>query len=281
MPEITERRFRAFPSRVGSIGTDRGIRSASGAYPSQTTRPAVWHTRAMATEAIPISREFPARAIHVADDDGPLVLRPVAMTDAHVLVEATESSLDELKPWMPWAHLPVTAESQVKVLRRFEASYFGGKDMVMGLFRDGALMTMVGLHPRVPHNPKGLEVGYWTPTEVSGRGWATRAARLAALYAFDRLDCDRLQVIHDEENAGSRRVVEKCGFALEGRLKAYAAAPSEELLRGGFRHSGAHLMWGLFEDTFARQPWVGELRETMRYVDISGRPERSARRAPG
>lgn len=225
----------------------------------------------MATEAIPVSREHPARAIHVTHEQGELVLRPAAMTDTDVLVDAVTGSLDELKPWMPWAHLQITRRSQLEVLRGFEASYYAGKDMVMGLFAGGELMAMVGLHPRVPMNPRGLELGYWTPTRVAGRGWATLASRVTILYAFDGLGCDRLQVMHDEANAASRRVIEKCGFTFEAKLRNYAVAPTEEQAQAGLRSSNAHLMWAHFEDTLAAQPWVEELRRSMRYVDIAGR----------
>ncbi|MGE0790918.1 MAG: GNAT family N-acetyltransferase [Sandaracinaceae bacterium] len=226
----------------------------------------------MSSVPIRISREHPSRAIHVSHRGADLVLRPIGIADTEILVDAIRSSLPELKPWMPWAHYPVTVESQLAVNRSFEAKYFAAQDMVMGLFDGGALLAMIGLHPRVPLNPRALEVGYWTPSAVAGRGFATLGARVATLYAFDRLGCDRVQVMHDEANAASRRVIEKCGFALEGRLRAFAAAPSDEAVAGGFRHSGVHLMWALFPDTFEALPWVDELRAATRYEDVLGRP---------
>ncbi len=63
------------------------------------------------------------------------------------------------------------------------------------------------------------EVTYWIGREFWGRGLATRA-----LTAFLEVEPTRplwARVVKD--NAGSRRVLEKCGFALHGEDKGYAA----------------------------------------------------------
>jgi RimJ/RimL family protein N-acetyltransferase len=223
-------------------------------------------------DGLEISRAHPARAIHFRQGADALVLRPTLISDAEAITAAATASLAELKRFMPWAHSPPTARDQLERLRKCEADYFSGRELVMGLFREGEpdLLTMVGLHPRVPLNPRALEIGYWAPTPHAGQGWTTLAVRVALIYAFDTLGADRVQVLCDEANLKSRRVIDKCGFALEGVLRNVIQAPTPELVRGGYEWTGRSPMFGLFPDTFEALPWVLELRNRLTYENLAG-----------
>ena len=65
------------------------------------------------------------------------------------------------------------------------------------------------------------EFGYWISEAYWGRGFATEAARCASAYAFAEFDFERLQALVLEWNEPSRRVLEKTGFTLEGRLRKH------------------------------------------------------------
>jgi RimJ/RimL family protein N-acetyltransferase len=70
------------------------------------------------------------------------------------------------------------------------------------------------------------EVGYWIGKEYSGKGLATRA--LAEFLA--RVNRTRPIYAHvARDNAGSRRVLEKCGFAIVGKNKGFANARGKEI----------------------------------------------------
>jgi RimJ/RimL family protein N-acetyltransferase len=223
---------------------------------------------------LPVSRQFPARRILLAHPDGALVLRPVLISDAAEVHRGVMASLPELRRFMPWAHFPREVGPEVQRLRAGEADYFAGKDMVMGLFRGDEMLTMVGLHPRVVLNPAGLEVGYWAPTPRAGQGWTTLGVQAITCYAFDRLGCDRLQVMCDEANGASRRVIEKAGFAFEGTMRNMTTPATEELRQGGYQATGVTRMYALFPDTFAALPWVEGLRARLTYVNLLGRETR-------
>ncbi len=65
------------------------------------------------------------------------------------------------------------------------------------------------------------EVGYWVGRSVWGQNIATQAVQTMCTYAFDRLRLVRLYASVFAGNAASARVLEKCGFQLEGtRRKA-------------------------------------------------------------
>jgi RimJ/RimL family protein N-acetyltransferase len=63
------------------------------------------------------------------------------------------------------------------------------------------------------------EIGYWTVPAARGRGVAVVAVDAACRWAFAALPVDRVELCHAVENTASRRVAEKAGFTLEGRLR--------------------------------------------------------------
>jgi ribosomal-protein-serine acetyltransferase len=224
---------------------------------------------------ISVTRERPARAIHAQAQDGKTyVLRPTLMSDVDAILRAFDASRAELCRFMPWAHQPQSTLQQLERLRECEANYFSGRELSMALFERNAeqetLVTMIGLHPRVPLNPSGLEIGYWTPTPFAGRGLASYASKLIVIYAFDKLGADRVQAICDEANVASRRVMEKVGMRQEGLLHNITQKPSEGLLQQGFIHTGRNPMFALTPSEFQVLPWVPELRPTLRYFNIVG-----------
>jgi RimJ/RimL family protein N-acetyltransferase len=222
-----------------------------------------------------VSRQYPAREIRVRRGDEALVLGPTLMTDAEAIATAADASKAALKAFMPWAHFPQNELSQLQRLRGVEADYFAGRDLTMGLFREvpggrRELVVMVGLHPRVPLNPTALEVGYWAPTRFAGQGYTTFAVKLVVTYAFDKLGADRVQVMCDQANAASRRVIEKCGFAFEGVFRNVTPPITPDLVAHGYAATGLCPMYALFPDTFSALPWVAETRASMRYVNLAG-----------
>ena len=64
-------------------------------------------------------------------------------------------------------------------------------------------------------------VGYWLLEDGRGKGRATRAVRLMALWALPEMRLGRLQLGTDPENVTSQRVAERAGFTREGVLRAY------------------------------------------------------------
>lgn len=64
------------------------------------------------------------------------------------------------------------------------------------------------------------EVGYWVDRRFWGRGYATEGLRLFLLEIGERPLWARAAA----DNAGSVRVLEKCGFEILAREKAYARA---------------------------------------------------------
>lgn len=66
---------------------------------------------------------------------------------------------------------------------------------------------------------KSAELGYWLAEDYWGRGIMTEAVRQICREAFDRFDILRIFAEPFAENLGSRRVLEKAGFQLEGVMR--------------------------------------------------------------
>ena len=56
-------------------------------------------------------------------------------------------------------------------------------------------------------------------TSAAGRGVATRAARLAARFAFEQLGLNRIEIVAAVGNIPSQRVAEKASARREGVLR--------------------------------------------------------------
>lgn len=63
------------------------------------------------------------------------------------------------------------------------------------------------------------EIGYWLGEAYWGRGLATRALHAFGDWLFATTALERLYACVFETNPASRRVLEKAGFSLEGRLR--------------------------------------------------------------
>jgi RimJ/RimL family protein N-acetyltransferase len=73
----------------------------------------------------------PAYRIHTSR----LVIRCWNPADAPLLKQAIETSLDHLRPWMPWAsNNPEPLQAKIDRLRQFRGQFDLGQDFVYGVF---------------------------------------------------------------------------------------------------------------------------------------------------
>lgn len=220
-----------------------------------------------------VSRRFPASALRVAHEGTELVLRPLALGDAHGIVAAIDESMVDLRTFMPWAHLPQTVEGQIARIRKSISPGLEGADFQLGLFvaSSNRFLAGSGLHPRSPLNPDGaLEIGYWTRSSEAGRGLASLMSRMLIVYAFEALGIDRVQICHNADNAPSRRVIEKCGFRSEGVQRNALRAPTPQMLADGFSPCRDVVQYALVPEDRADLPWYVALRDRIGVVDQLG-----------
>ncbi len=73
-----------------------------------------------------------------------------------------------------------------------------------------------------------------------GRGFVTEVVRALTAIAFERLNACRIEIRMGDRNDRSRRVAERCGFALEGTLHCDSRSPDGSL-RNTCVHAIVHL----------------------------------------
>ena len=164
-----------------------------------------------------------------------LLLRSWRAADAAACKEAIDASLEQLRPWIPWAHAePSTLEVVEARLAGFERDFAAGLDWRYGCFTaDGrAILGGAGLHPR--QGPGILEVGYWLRSTATGRGYATEMAAALTRCAVERHGIGAVEIRVDPENRASVRVPERLGFRLRERLvgntKTHDGRPRDTLV---------------------------------------------------
>ena len=95
-----------------------------------------------------------------------------------------------------------------------------GKD---GIFRsvsvDGMIVGNISVEQKSDVYSKDAEIGYLLITEKWSQGIMTEAVGQICDIAFSSLDIIRITGLVYEPNSGTRRVLEKNGFLLEGTMK--------------------------------------------------------------
>ncbi len=77
----------------------------------------------------------------------------------------------------------------------------------------------IGLHLQHDIMCKNAELGYWLAEPFWGHGIMTDAVLQMVQYGFQIFDINRIYARPFGSNIGSQKVLEKAGFALEGRFE--------------------------------------------------------------
>lgn len=151
--------------------------------------------------------------------DAVVTLRSYEFGDMLDLHQAVQESLPELSPWMSWATKNYTQDFSRNFITISRAEWNNG-----GLYNFAVLNAKTGeflggcglshLHP-IYHF---CNLGYWIRTPQHGHGYAGRAAKLAAQFAFEKVKLIRAEIVIAEGNSASKRVAEKIGAHYEGIL---------------------------------------------------------------
>ena len=79
------------------------------------------------------------------------------------------------------------------------------------------LIGGIGIEPGEDVHHRSAEIGFWLGEPFWGRGIVTAAVRAFTPWAFERYDLLRIWAGVFETNPASARVLEKAGYAFEGR----------------------------------------------------------------
>ncbi len=194
------------------------------------------------------------KAVEVKDGDTPETLQRRIMEQAEwkLLPEAAEKLcrrlLNEKKPDMPeitlrkWEisdkeelaalcdradkkflsdriHSPYTVNDAAQWLENAVMPNEGENGIWRAVVADGKVVGSISVERRSGLKKNTGVIGYFLLPEYYGRGIMTEAAKRICAEAFNALKLIRIEGSAFEPNGGSRRVLEKAGFELEGILK--------------------------------------------------------------
>ncbi len=141
-----------------------------------------------------------------------LILRSIREDDAAAIFEySQESEVGRNAGWKPHESL----EESIEILN----AVFLDKENIFGIveMQTGKLFGTIGLVPDVTReNEDARMLGYAIGKNYWGKGYMTEAVEGILTYAFLGKGYGLISVSHYTDNLRSQRVIEKCGFHLEG-----------------------------------------------------------------
>ena len=151
-----------------------------------------------------------------------LTLRSYLPGDGAALNEATLSSYEHLRPWMPWVTDEQTPDDAERLVREFRGRWLLAKEFVVAIFSpDGAeLMGGAGFHLRDGGlGERTAEMGMWIRASRAGQGLGAEALNTLIDWGFAEWPWVRLTWKCDTRNTASRKVAEAAGMRLEATLR--------------------------------------------------------------
>ncbi len=161
-----------------------------------------------------------------------LVIRCYEPRDAPLTKDAVDSSLEHLRPWMPWAaDEPQTLEEKTDLLKSFRSAFAAGENFTYAIFSadESEQLGGTGLHPRV--GPGGLEIGYFVRVSATRQGIATESSAALTRVGFEVCGADRIEIRIEPRNEASFGIPRKLGFVEEATLRRRLPAREGEPLR--------------------------------------------------
>ena len=155
------------------------------------------------------------RAEMISIETPQLLLRPIVEGDASdIYAYSRNPNVGINAGWHPHASIEETREV-MKVV-------FLGQENVFGIVlrESGVLFGSIGLaaDPK-RQNDKARMIGYALGEEYWGCGYAAEAVGAMLRFGFEELDLDLISAYCYACNTRSARVLTKCGFRHEGRLR--------------------------------------------------------------
>jgi len=167
-------------------------------------------------------------------------IRPLRFSDAPDLYENVKDR--EIVTWTVSIPHPYPRDGALKFIRKMRYNMRNNKSYAFGIVlkETGTVIGVVELMTFDWKN-KNAEIGYWLGKKRWGEGLMTEAVRLVLKFGFGNLKLHRVYAKLFEENIASARILEKCGFKLEGRMR-------EERHRYGKWHET--LRYGILKSEF-------------------------------
>ncbi len=158
----------------------------------------------------------------------------VLTTERLVLRAPTEADIDAITdacqdPEIPrWTTVPSPygREDAAEFVRMVAAQWDTGSEVVWGMYADGELVGMIGLHNMTEHfTGATAELGYWVTEAARGKGYLAEAGRAVVDWGFVGLRLVRMRWQAVAGNVPSARAARALGFRYEGLQRQALTGP--------------------------------------------------------
>jgi len=148
-----------------------------------------------------------------------VLLRPYRPGDGATFFHAIDSHREDLAEWVGWVDEYKTLEDAEAYVRRMQSKWIARSALILGIWsKDGSeYYGGTGFHG-FDWNVPSFEIGYFLHREARGRGFGREAVRAVVEFGFGHLGARRIWGSCDAKNERSARLLEDCGFRLEGTL---------------------------------------------------------------
>ena len=133
---------------------------------------------------------------------------------------AAHQSVVHTLPWMEWCRADLTRDELEPIFVAMEEAWERDEAYTFAILdtASNAFLGTVGLN-RINPMERTVNLHYWVRAGYTGRGIATKAARLAARFGLSEKGFQRIGIIVPEGNRSSGRVAERLGAQREGVLR--------------------------------------------------------------
>ena len=150
-----------------------------------------------------------------------LYMRTLTEADAKIVKDNNSDEFETEEAALKWIKWVQNKNNEGRLIVNFYI-WLTGTEQCIG---------RVYIHSKPELNGE-VEIGYGISEEYRNKGYATAAVKIILRYGFHYLGLERISSSTQEENIGSQRVLEKCGFTLEGRERKakYLAGKRHDML---------------------------------------------------
>ncbi|WP_416827103.1 GNAT family N-acetyltransferase [Ectobacillus polymachus] len=160
-----------------------------------------------------------------------LQLRKPFPGDGSELYEVYQRSASDLNSWLSYG-AAIQSEDQAEAdVREAHAKFLMREQLRFHLYvkEDNTFIGSITLQP-VDWDIRNFEVSCWLASDARHKGYMTEALTGSIKFAFEKLQCNRLEIRCDSRNEDARQLAERTGFILEGTLhKNCKALNSDDL----------------------------------------------------
>lgn len=150
---------------------------------------------------------------------------PPTFALATEIVEKAKPSYETLRQWLPWPDKVKCPEDEYGYLINHVQKNWNEGSGFAYIVRNKDTKAFAGLIDffRYDDKSKTSEIGYWLINEAVGHGYITEAVRAIEKTVFKQ-GVNRIQIRNDTRNIRSLNVPKRCGYHLDGTIRAAAWA---------------------------------------------------------